>query len=313
MLNKKIMNKANKQKIKKIALVTFLLAFAMDTSFACASQITPDKMAELTNGSRKEAGLAVLAVNEKLEKAAKMKANDMLINQYFEHTSPEGVTPWAWFEKAGYEYVYAAENLAIDFVTAEGAHRALMESTGHRENILGHNYKEIGIAVVSGEFEGKDTILIVEEFGSRREHKITVNNAEFFETTTVKEAEEEAPAEEAKAPEEALPVAKAGAGAEAEAPTGIASGAGDAGEETEAAAENAGIGGGQRAASELEGRSVPKVYAVRNLQTLKRVYVEDIYWVNVREGSSMSSLGSGASAIRIFLKDLIGGIIYALM
>lgn len=311
------MNKTNKQKIRKIALVAFLFIFTIDISFAYATQITPGKMVELTNGSRSEAGLGTLDVDERLEEAAKMKANDMLINQYFEHTSPEGVTPWFWFEKAGYEYVYAAENLAIDFVTAEGAHKALMESTGHRENILGQNYKEIGIAVVSGEFEGKDTILIVEEFGSQREHKITVNNAAFFETVPVEETEAEIPLETAEAPEkeEALPVVISRI--ETEAPASIADEIGqeieEEMEETKVATEYVEADNGEQEVSEPEGRSIPKVYAVRNLQTPKKVYVEDIYWTNADEGGFVSSLGSGASAIKIFLKDLTGGIIYALM
>ncbi len=307
------MNKTNKQKIQKIALVIFIFIFTINISFAYASQITSGTMVELTNGSRSEAGLRMLAVNERLERAAKMKADDMLFNQYFEHTSPEGVTPWFWFEKAGYEYVYAAENLAIDFVTAEGAHKALMESTGHRENILGQNYKEIGIAVVSGEFEGKNTILIVEEFGSQREHKITVNNAAFFETAKEEEIIVEIPVE-AMEEETVLPGVKVRT--EAEAPIDIAEQIEESEEEmekTEVVPEDIDAGDAEQEVLEPEGKSIPKIYTVRNIQTPKKVYVEDIHWTNADEGGFISSLGSGASAIKIFLRDLTGGIIYALM
>lgn len=299
----------NRQKIRKIALVTFLVVFTIDTSFAGASQITSDRMVELTNGSRSEAGLGTLTINERLERAARMKADDMLFNQYFEHTSPEGVTPWFWFEKAGYEYIYAAENLAIDFVTAEGAHKALMESTGHRENILGSNYKEIGIAVVSGEFEGKDTVLIVEEFGSQREHKITINNAAFFENAGTAEVNEEIiPLETAAAAAEEETVPAVEVRNEQPIPLDVAAGT----EEAEAPAETATLQGEAEEIAETEGKSVPKVYAVKNLQKPKKVYVEDIYWREAGEEGFINSLGSGAAAIKIFLKDLAGGIAYAL-
>jgi hypothetical protein len=311
------MKKTTKQ---KIIYLPFIFIFALDASFANASQITSSRMVELTNESRSEAGLEKLSVNEKLEKAAEAKANDMLINQYFEHTSPQGVTPWYWFEQAGYEYVYAAENLAIDFVTAEGAHKALMESTGHRENILGQNYKEIGIAVVSGEFEGKDTILIVEEFGSQREHKITVNNAAFFETkTAVEDVEDKEIITEKKmagsepilqAPAEHASVESVeGSDGEAEPPADSAS----VSSEPETLIETEIFEAGENAAPETQSRSVPKVYAIKSVWSLKKVYVEDIYWMAADEDELVGSLGSGTAAIKIFIKDLMGGIFCALL
>ncbi|MCK4525186.1 MAG: hypothetical protein KAU07_02005, partial [Candidatus Andersenbacteria bacterium] len=102
----------------------------------------------------------------KLTEAAMEKADDMFEFQYFDHNSPSGSTPWTFIRSAGYDYIYAGENLAIDFVTANGAHKALMESASHRENILNSNYTEIGIAVMEGIFDGNKSIIIVEEFGT---------------------------------------------------------------------------------------------------------------------------------------------------
>lgn len=182
-----------KQSIIKISINLALSIIILSSSAtALASEITPDRMTELTNKSRTEAGLEELKISEKLSEAARAKADDMFQSQYFDHTSPEGITPWFWFDEVGYDYMYAAENLAIDFKTAEGTHNALMKSTGHRENILGKNYKEIGIAVVSGEFEGRMTTIVVEEFGTQQEEytdsDIFFQKLEIFsETGSVKE------------------------------------------------------------------------------------------------------------------------------
>lgn len=173
-------NNKNYQFLKIAINLTISFILFTNTSVAIASQITPERMIELTNQARVEAGLEELVPNDELSKVAQAKAEDMLQNQYFEHTSPDGITPWFWFEKIGYDYMYAAENLAIDFRSAEGTHNALMKSIGHRENILGANYREVGIAVLSGNFEGRDTIIVVEEFGSTQEANLGKNSV-FFE------------------------------------------------------------------------------------------------------------------------------------
>ena len=129
-------------------------------------QITPAKMLSLTNQSRERNKLPDLIVNQKLVSAAKAKIDDMFKYQYFDHNSPSGVTPWDWIKAAGYNYRYAGENLAIDFVTAESAHKALMASSSHRENILNQNYTEIGISVKRNIFEGSKSVIIVMEFGT---------------------------------------------------------------------------------------------------------------------------------------------------
>jgi hypothetical protein len=130
------------------------------------SDISVEKMIDLINESRQEADLQPLAANGRLAAAAEAKADDMFKFQYFDHNSPTGVTPWDWIKLASYDYAYAGENLAIGFVTARGAHQALMESSSHRDNILSPNYTEVGLAVKKGIFEGEENILIVEEFGS---------------------------------------------------------------------------------------------------------------------------------------------------
>ncbi|MEA2097623.1 MAG: CAP domain-containing protein [Patescibacteria group bacterium] len=164
------MKTKNKNKsINKISFVValfFALAGLLQESTALGASISAVEMINLTNNSRMEAGLHSLSMNEKLTEAAKEKANDMFEFQYFDHNSPSGLTPWDFIKSTGYNYRYAGENLAIDFVTATSVHSALMESSSHRENILNSNYTEVGIVAIEGIFDGSKSIIIVEEFGA---------------------------------------------------------------------------------------------------------------------------------------------------
>lgn len=310
------MKNIKKQKTIRILAVTLFFTLFTNTGLARASEITASKMVELTNASRIESGLASLTTNNKLEQAAKAKAADMLAYQYFEHTSPQGVTPWYWFNQAGYEYVFAAENLAIDFVTAEGAHSALMKSTGHRENILGANYKEIGIAVASGEFEGKDSIIIVEDFGSQREQKITINNAPFFETISQEKSEVKAvetvkiPEKKPKPKPETVPVMVSAKKIETSVEIEDIPAAKEIDKiDSEIVASKQSI----EAESRIQGKVIPKVYAIRNVQGLKKVYVEDIYWEEADGNGLIGSLGDNTTKIKILIRSLTGSILYALL
>ena len=127
--------------------------------------VTSSKLVELTNSERVSAGLDPLKINQRLIQAAEKKALDMLNKDYFDHVSPIGTSPWFWFQNAGYKYVTAGENLARDFTDSVYLHDAWMNSSSHRSNILSDNYEEIGIAVVQGLIDGRQTILAVQFFG----------------------------------------------------------------------------------------------------------------------------------------------------
>lgn len=123
------------------------------------------ELLRLTNYSRVENGTYQLKFNDKLNEAAKEKAKDMFEHNYFKHDSPTGIEPWDWIRGAGYDYKYAGENLAIRFKNIENAHTALMESPLHKKNIVNPKFDEIGIAIIEGEFNNEQTIIIVEMFG----------------------------------------------------------------------------------------------------------------------------------------------------
>ncbi len=159
--------------------------FAITGLNVYASEITAEAMIKLTNQSRLESGLESLSVNSKLSRAAYLKASDMLKFDYFDHTSPSGIDPWHWIKSAGYNYHYAGENLAIDFITAEGTHRALMESSSHKENILNPHFKEIGVAVLEGEFKGSNSTVVVEMFASPFNSDFNFNKSEISEDAEI--------------------------------------------------------------------------------------------------------------------------------
>ena len=127
--------------------------------------VTTQALLETTNAQRIAQHLPALNINSQLSDAANQKANDMFINQYWDHTSPDGVTPWAWLDKVGYRYSYAGENLAKNFTTADAAMTAWMASPEHRTNILDSNYTDVGFAVVAGTLKGENTWLIVALYG----------------------------------------------------------------------------------------------------------------------------------------------------
>jgi len=131
-----------------------------------ASNITPERVIELTNQQRLEQGLSPLSLNPTLSQAAQLKAGDMFAFNYWAHNSPSGRDPWSFFKEAGYSYLYAGENLARDFMTSEAVVNAWLNSSSHKENILNGKYNETGLAVVDGTLNGVETTLVVQLFGS---------------------------------------------------------------------------------------------------------------------------------------------------
>ena len=145
-------------------LAAILVAVYPGASYV--SNITSQNIVSLTNQARTAAGLSSLSTNGLLAQAAQAKANDMISNSYFAHTSPANRTPWDWFNRAGYSYKYAGENLAKDFSTAEEVVNAWLNSPLHKKNIMNGNYRDIGVAVATGESNGVTTIVIAQMFGT---------------------------------------------------------------------------------------------------------------------------------------------------
>lgn len=131
---------------------------------AWLSTITSEKIIELTNEERKAGGLNTLTANQLLEKAAHSKAQEIVASQEFAHNI-KGKKFSDWIKEAGYLYSYAGENLAIDFITSEGVLEAWNNSPSHKKNLLNPYYTEIGVAIAKGNFQNKNSILVVQIFG----------------------------------------------------------------------------------------------------------------------------------------------------
>jgi uncharacterized protein YkwD len=111
----------------------------------------------LHNGIRAQHGLNALRQNKRLRKAAVHHSRDMVVHDYFEHTTPKGVTMLDRILRSRYvredQGWMLGENLAWGtgaYGTPRGAVEAWMESPGHRENILRGGYRDVGIGVVVG-------------------------------------------------------------------------------------------------------------------------------------------------------------------
>lgn len=133
------------------------------------NSITHQNIINLTNQDRLVAGDSTLVENTQLDSAAMAKAKNMIANNYFDHYSPSGLSPWDFILGSGYDYGLAGENLAMDFSTAPGVNNAWLNSPEHRKNILKPEYTNIGVAVVKGQLEGHETTLIVQMFGRPQE------------------------------------------------------------------------------------------------------------------------------------------------
>ncbi len=128
--------------------------------------IIANALVDGTNQARAAADLPTLRESGLLDAAAQEKANDMVTNNYFAHTSPSGITPWYWFQNVGYQFAVAGENLAVDFADSADVTNAWLNSPEHRANIMNAGYTEIGMATAQGEFQGRSAVYVVELFGT---------------------------------------------------------------------------------------------------------------------------------------------------
>jgi uncharacterized protein YkwD len=106
------------------------------------------KMLDLVNQERTKAGVGKLTVDATITTVARAHSRDMFMRKYFAHVNPEGQTAGDRLEKAGISYTLAGENIAYapDLATA---HTGLMNSPGHRANILDPAFHRVGIGIIS--------------------------------------------------------------------------------------------------------------------------------------------------------------------
>jgi uncharacterized protein YkwD len=107
-----------------------------------------EKMVNLVNQERAKVRVEPVRVDSNMTAVAEAHARDMFLRRYFSHVTPEGLTARDRLEKAGVTFNVAGENIAYasDLMTA---HEGLMNSPGHRQNILDPSFRRIGIGIIS--------------------------------------------------------------------------------------------------------------------------------------------------------------------
>jgi uncharacterized protein YkwD len=118
------------------------------------SEFTPNpelevRMIELVNKERISRGLKTLTFRQDLRDVGRSHSSDMFKRGYFSHYSPEGDSVAERAEKVGIQYLVIGENLAYA-PNLELAHNGLMNSPGHRANILSLDFSTVGIGIQDG-------------------------------------------------------------------------------------------------------------------------------------------------------------------
>ncbi len=119
---------------------------ATDLSVDAASE---QRMIELVNTERAKAGAGALRFDASMREVARKHSRDMFDRRYFSHYNPEGQDASYRMEQGRVSYSIVGENLVYaQDVTV--AHRGLMESEGHRRNILDNQFHRVGIGIIDG-------------------------------------------------------------------------------------------------------------------------------------------------------------------
>ncbi len=175
-----------------VAISVKLIVVSAALLFPITAWLTPDvlneqsqKILELTNQVRLKMSVPTLIENLQLKNAALGKAEDMLVKQYFAHTNPQKQNLTFWLKRANYKYAVAGENLALGFTSAENVVNAWIKSKTHYANLIDPDFQEVGIAMVSGSYNQRETTLAAQLFGSaQRPRKTTfLNNSKTLPNT----------------------------------------------------------------------------------------------------------------------------------
>ncbi|MEH7479852.1 CAP-associated domain-containing protein, partial [Neobacillus drentensis] len=102
---------------------------------------------DLTNAARVNHQLTVLTWDEHVRGTARKHSTDMAVHQYFDHTNLKGQSPFDRMKEDDISFHMAGENLAYGQFSSIFAHEGLMNSLGHRENILRDGYEFLGVGV----------------------------------------------------------------------------------------------------------------------------------------------------------------------
>jgi uncharacterized protein YkwD len=121
-------------------------------------------MFDLVNADRVKFDEEPLEWNEEVARAALGHSEDMAERGYFGHESPEGTSPFDRLDEEGLTYTRAGENIAAGQPSAIMAEQGLMNSEGHRRNILSSQFEELGVGT---DFDEEDRPFFTQKFYTR--------------------------------------------------------------------------------------------------------------------------------------------------
>lgn len=118
------------------------------------------EMLLMINEERAKEGLQPLVADTQLREVARLHSRDMFARSYFSHVTPDGLTPFDRIRQADIPFRTAGENLALAQTLAI-AHQGLMDSPGHRANILKSSFGRVGIGILDGGIYG---LMVTQKF-----------------------------------------------------------------------------------------------------------------------------------------------------
>jgi uncharacterized protein YkwD/uncharacterized membrane protein required for colicin V production len=118
------------------------------------------QMLSLVNQARAKAGIGPLVADPELTAVARQHSADMFVRGYFSHATPDKLSPFDRMHNAGVGFQSAGENIALA-PSLTMAHTGLMNSPGHRANILQTRFHRVGIGIMDG---GRHGIMVTQDF-----------------------------------------------------------------------------------------------------------------------------------------------------
>jgi uncharacterized protein YkwD/uncharacterized membrane protein required for colicin V production len=140
--------------VKPNSSETLDLGFKVSASKLSVDEEAEYEMLNMVNQERTSRGLKALVMDTELQEVARMHSKDMFVRGFFAHVNPDGKDPFDRMSDAGIVFRVAGENLALA-PNVELAHQGLMNSPGHRANILTAEFGHIGIGCIDGGSYGK--------------------------------------------------------------------------------------------------------------------------------------------------------------
>ncbi|WNG29283.1 CAP domain-containing protein [Cystobacter fuscus] len=107
--------------------------------------VNQKRAAGATCGGVAKPAVPAVTFDERLRCASRVHSQDMGTNNFMGHDGSNGSTPWQRMTNAGYVWRAASENVAAGYATPAAVVDGWMKSTGHCNNIMGSNVKNLGV------------------------------------------------------------------------------------------------------------------------------------------------------------------------